>query len=113
MTQLGRSTKAHTVRLPANPESSVVLGWGAVTDTGSRRAHNEDSLLAQPPLFAVADGMGGHAAGDVASAAVVTRLSEVLSGSFLENGVIDQALRAATADIVGPFGDTVKITVKE
>jgi PPM family protein phosphatase len=99
VTQLGRSTKAHTVRLPSNPEASVVLGWGAVTDTGSRRAHNEDSLLAQPPLFAVADGMGGHAAGDVASAAVVTRLSEVLSGSFIENGVIDQALRAATADI--------------
>ncbi|GAB3032217.1 protein phosphatase 2C domain-containing protein [Parafrigoribacterium mesophilum] len=77
----------------------MVLGWAALTDTGLRRAHNEDSLLSRPPVFAVADGMGGHAAGDVASAAVVARLDEVLSGDFLEPGVIDTALRAATADI--------------
>ena len=99
MTQFGESTAVQTVRPPDRPEASVVLGWGAVTDTGVRRAHNEDSLLARPPMFAVADGMGGHAAGDVASAAVVARLHEVLSGDFLEPGVIDTALRAATADI--------------
>lgn len=99
MTQLGDSTAVQTVHPPARPEASVVLGWGALTDTGLRRAHNEDSLLSRPPVFAVADGMGGHAAGDVASAAVVTRLDELLSGDFLEPGVIDLALRAATADI--------------
>jgi Serine/threonine protein phosphatase len=99
VTQFGESTAVQTVRPPDRPEASVVLGWGAVTDTGMRRAHNEDSLLARPPMFAVADGMGGHAAGDVASAAVVARLHEVLSGDFLEPGVIDTALRAATADI--------------
>ncbi|NCT91618.1 serine/threonine-protein phosphatase [Cellulomonas sp. APG4] len=41
--------------------------WGSATDRGRVRPHNEDSLLAYPPVFMVADGMGGHSAGDVAS----------------------------------------------
>ncbi len=43
------------------------LRWGATSDTGRVRAVNQDSVLAELPLFAVADGMGGHAAGEVAS----------------------------------------------
>ncbi len=39
----------------------------ATTDTGRQRRANEDSLLARPPLFVVADGMGGAQAGEVAS----------------------------------------------
>jgi serine/threonine protein phosphatase PrpC len=38
-----------------------------VTNTGRRRRHNEDAYVVQPPLFAVADGMGGPRAGEVAS----------------------------------------------
>jgi protein phosphatase len=44
---------------------------GAATATGHRRTVNEDALLAGPVWFVVADGMGGHGAGDVASSVVV------------------------------------------
>lgn len=39
----------------------LVTRWGAATDAGPVRRRNEDSWLAEPPLYAVADGMGGHA----------------------------------------------------
>ncbi len=39
----------------------------ALTDTGRRRRHNEDAYVCEPPLFAIADGMGGAQAGEIAS----------------------------------------------
>lgn len=45
--------------------------WGSATDRGPVRRVNEDALLAHPPVFLVADGMGGHAAGAVASGVAV------------------------------------------
>lgn len=44
---------------------------GAQTDVGRVRQGNEDSYLLEPPIYVVADGMGGHIAGDVASATAV------------------------------------------
>ena len=44
-----------------------VIGSSARTDTGRRRRRNEDALVCEPPLFAIADGMGGARAGEVAS----------------------------------------------
>lgn len=49
--------------------------FGSRTDVGCVRDHNEDSLIVAPPLFAVADGMGGHAAGEVASEIAVNTLA--------------------------------------
>ena len=52
---------------------ALPLSWAVRTDTGLRRSSNEDSYSARPDigLFLVADGMGGHAAGEVASRVVV------------------------------------------
>ena len=50
--------------------------WAALTDIGRVRTHNEDAVLAQPPLFVVADGLGGHEAGEVASSIAVETLRD-------------------------------------
>lgn len=80
------------------------IHWGAVTDIGHRRSHNEDSYIAAPPIFAVADGMGGHSAGDVASDAVVSRLSE-LEGEVVEPSDVAQALGRATVDLTSAIDE--------
>ncbi len=98
MTALGRSSVRHIVALPERGEV-VELSWHGVTHTGYRRAANEDSYLADVPLFAVADGMGGHSHGDRASDAVVRRLQAAVDGEFIAPEAIIDALNLATWDI--------------
>ena len=75
----------------------AVLKWGVRTDPGRIRQQNEDSVLVQAHLFAVADGMGGHKAGEVASALTVEKLQSRLGTAV---GSLDDVL-AAVVDANG------------
>jgi serine/threonine protein phosphatase PrpC len=52
----------------------LALDYAALSDRGLVRSNNEDSAVASPHLLALADGMGGHAAGEVASQLMITSL---------------------------------------
>ncbi|MEX0426605.1 PP2C family serine/threonine-protein phosphatase [Nocardioides sp. DS6] len=60
----------------------LVVHHGAATDVGLVRQINEDSHLAAPPVFVVADGMGGHDGGDIASEIVVQELARLADHKF-------------------------------
>ncbi len=54
----------------------MLAGFAGVTDPGRRRRRNEDAYVCEPPLFAIADGMGGAQAGEVASGLAAAVLEE-------------------------------------
>ena len=79
--------------------TSVSLMWGARSDVGCVRSHNEDSYLVQSPLFCVCDGMGGHAAGEVASAIAVETIAKTAPSSA-DPALLAAAVEAANAAII-------------
>jgi protein phosphatase len=68
----------------------VIARAGKITDTGRKRRRNEDAYVFEPPLFAIADGMGGAQAGEVASrlAAAAVKESEARAASG-EQAIVD------------------------
>ncbi|WP_082699246.1 PP2C family protein-serine/threonine phosphatase [Arthrobacter sp. EPSL27] len=96
----------------AGAASSLRLNCGYGTDRGLRREMNEDSFIASDPVFAVADGMGGHEAGEIASGICVrtlARIPQLASGKRdATAGVVqehllmaDESIREATGSRAG------------
>lgn len=93
VTAIGEGASSVTIT-HADSAASVTMSWAAATDVGHHRQDNEDSFVVAPPIFAVADGMGGHHAGDVASDAVVTALAAIDHETFTTTTAINAALVA-------------------
>jgi PPM family protein phosphatase len=87
--------------------SDVTLVFAAATDPGLKRAGNEDSYLAKPPVFIVADGMGGYEAGDRASAAVVAAFEQhVVGDGYPSLDDVRDALVTASAGVAEVAAET-------
>ena len=91
------TTHSRTVPLSTG---AAELTWAESTETGRRREVNQDAVLAEYPLFVVADGMGGHLGGEIASASTVDRLRAVVAGGSVTPKSIEKALSRAVKDIV-------------
>lgn len=76
------------------------LRFGSATDTGRVRDHNEDAVLAEGTVFVVADGMGGHAAGEVASGIVVGTMRELVGRDGLTTDDVIGQVRQANERIL-------------
>ena len=110
-------------RAATTPTTSFTWRSAALTTRGNVRAHNEDAVLELPEagLWLVADGMGGHKAGDVASNAIVTALSTMRRRSrpsvLLDEiedrlaAVNERLYRASLEDGAGVSGSTVAVLV--
>lgn len=92
------------------------LSWHSygITDVGRVRKHNEDSMLERPEtgMWVVADGMGGHAAGDIASQMIVNSLKKVHEGLSLERYIddIEDTLISVNKKLIEKANESAKRT---
>jgi protein phosphatase len=83
----------------------LIVATGAATHSGLRRPLNEDSYMASSPLFLVADGMGGHEAGERASATVIDEFARYIGRADLELDDLLDALARARLAVEALSGD--------
>ena len=81
------------------------LAWGGCTHVGHVRAVNEDSYVVSPPVFLVADGMGGHQFGDIASATVAEEFTQLALAADLDAEAVAETIEHANATIRGIDAD--------
>ena len=89
----------HRVGADSVSGKDASISWGARSDVGLVRGHNEDSFLVRAPLFVVSDGMGGHAAGEVASSIAVEAIGEQ-APSTADDTLLGAAVEAANHAII-------------
>jgi protein phosphatase len=99
-----------------------VGAYAVASDTGRRRRRNEDNYVVAPPLFGVADGMGGAQAGEVASQLAASALEagdpEALEGTTRLDALIQEANRriydrASTDPTASGMGTTMTVALVE
>lgn len=78
---------------------STVLEYSAASHVGLVRSVNEDSFLAGPPVFVVADGMGGHERGDVAAALVVEAFERLVGSVRVAPTDLDECIERSRREI--------------
>lgn len=89
------NSEPHSDSPDAGHVQTLSLSYGYGTDRGLRRELNEDSFVASDPVFAVADGMGGHEAGEIASGMCVRALAAMPQLATGE--------RSVTADVLQQY----------
>ncbi len=94
----------HPYRSTERTRRGALTEFGSRTDIGCVRDHNEDGLVVAPPLFAVADGMGGHAAGEVASEIATTVLANQ-APKTPDAEALGRAVEAANLEIIAAAND--------
>jgi len=77
------------------------LRWGAMTSSGMVRNENEDTYVTEPMVFAVADGMGGHQAGEVASALAASIVRDRLGRGAASEDDAEAVVHEVNAAIYG------------
>lgn len=88
-------------------DDAVRLSYTASSHVGLVRSSNEDSFLAAPPFWIVADGMGGHSHGALASRSAISAFESLRDGEAAHPRTVVDAVGVANATVRDLWGDSL------